>query len=66
MSVVEPKLHHLFPSVIYEVQLNLNTKRINDYCFKLKQSFKSVAKSNHGGWQSPPIKNSQLPSLLFE
>tara|TARA_R110000824_G_scaffold24380_1_gene85991 strand:+ start:154 stop:732 length:579 start_codon:yes stop_codon:yes gene_type:complete len=66
MSVVEPKLHHLFPSVIYEVQLNLNTKRINDYCFKLKQSFKSVAKSNHGGWQSPPIKNSQLPSLVIE
>tara|TARA_R100001143_G_scaffold60255_1_gene59612 strand:- start:167 stop:745 length:579 start_codon:yes stop_codon:yes gene_type:complete len=66
MSDKNTTFHHLFPSVIYEAQLNLNIKYLNDYCFKLKKSFNGVLKSNHGGWQSPSMKHSDLPTLSTE
>tara|TARA_R110000751_G_scaffold38304_2_gene92094 strand:- start:1268 stop:1852 length:585 start_codon:yes stop_codon:yes gene_type:complete len=54
---MKAKLHHLFPSVVYQTQLHLDKKPIQDYCSYLNKSFKSVAKSNYGGWQSPLINN---------
>ena len=63
---MDPKVHDLFKCPVYETQINLNIKLINDYCQRLNRSVKGVTKSNRGGWQSPPIDSIEIPILSKE
>jgi len=45
----------LFSVPIYSEKLNLDTKKIIDYCLLMKDTTKGVNISNKGGWQSPPL-----------
>lgn len=50
----------LFTVPIYSEKLNLDTKKITDYCLLMKDTTKSVNISNKGGWQSPPLSGEHV------
>ena len=45
----------LFSVPIHSKKLNLDTKKLTEYCLLLKDTTKSVEISNKGGWQSPAL-----------
>ena len=45
----------LFSVPIHSKKLNLDTKKIIEYCLLIKNTTKSVDMTNKGGWQSPAL-----------
>ena len=54
---------NIFSAPIYSKILNLETKKLREYCIYLKENIDSNNKSNRGGWQSPPLEKEDHPVL---
>tara|TARA_R100001082_G_scaffold28639_1_gene14382 strand:+ start:359 stop:922 length:564 start_codon:yes stop_codon:yes gene_type:complete len=54
---------NIFSAPIYSKILNLETKKLREYCIYLKENIDSVNISNRGGWQSPSLEEEDHPVL---
>ena len=63
----------MFPQALSSEILNMNVKKISDFCYEIKNSDtdKNIIRSNRGGWQSDKldinsIKNVEFNKLITE
>ena len=50
----------LFSVPIHSKKLDLNTKKLIDYCLLIKDTTQSIERSNKGGWHSPGLTNEHV------
>ena len=61
-------IYNLFSVPIYNYQLNFDNKKIEKYCYDLKEKDKGRVISNEGGWQSTNLEGyiPELNELMIE
>ena len=50
----------LFSVPIHSKKLDLDTKKLIDYCLLIKDTTQSIERSNKGGWHSPGLTNEHV------
>ena len=56
-------MFNIFSTPIYSKILDLDTKKLIDYCLFVKNNVNGIKASNIGGWQSPSFKEKDHPLL---
>jgi uncharacterized protein (TIGR02466 family) len=59
------EINYLFSQIVIQDEIDIDTKKIQDYCLNMERNEESRVKSNRGGWQSDDLKKTEEEYLMF-